>query len=156
MDICSLSNTVVYNTLNDGFDKVDWMNYIWFKCHSLKFSLTTLKVIINGFKTYDILLARGIHVGQLCVLCKENLETQNNLFFECKFTYNLFKTCIIQAHFFLYPCNFLQTQSHVESLAGKIHKRFYLLAIHILTHFIWLERNNIIFNGGITPQNFLV
>ncbi|PKU84127.1 Putative ribonuclease H protein [Dendrobium catenatum] len=78
-----------FNEFYEDVEKVNWHNFVWHKHSSLRFVVFSLIAFNDGLKTASVLAARGISVFPLCVFCKSNIETQNHLFFECDFSFNI-------------------------------------------------------------------
>ncbi|KAI0493618.1 hypothetical protein KFK09_023737 [Dendrobium nobile] len=78
----------------EGAEKVSWYNFVWHKHYALRYSMFSWIAFKNGLKTAQALAAREIPVATLCVFCKTHNETQNHLFFECDFTFNILK-CLL-------------------------------------------------------------
>ena len=56
-----------------------------------KFAFIAWMAILNRLPTMDRLQAWGMEVEGTCVLCKQDMENRNHLFFGCSFSRNIWK-----------------------------------------------------------------
>ena len=66
--------------------RVNWHKLIWTPFVMPKHALIALITIINRLPTKNRLKSRGLEIDGPCVLCKQNKETKDHLFFGCNFS----------------------------------------------------------------------
>ncbi|XP_020675220.2 uncharacterized protein LOC110094341 [Dendrobium catenatum] len=136
-----------------GPDVVSWYKYVWHRSFAMRFLLYSWFVFKKGLKKADALLARSISVNPLCIFCKAERETQNHLFFECDFSFNILKSFMPRMNFMLLHPNLWQVFNDIEDREFDINrKNLCFLLISAIVYFIWRARNDRIF-GNITESH---
>ncbi|KAI0497613.1 hypothetical protein KFK09_020845 [Dendrobium nobile] len=134
------------NLVSDYYISVpdcNWMNFIWHKRHSLRFSLFTWLALVGGLKTVEELKRRNIIMDSSCPLCSAGAESVNHFFFDCNYTHSIIITLIPEvASFYLRP-NLLQTFDWVNDhpTLSSQHKYILFITICCTVYYTWRERN---------------
>ena len=66
-------------------ERVEWCPLIWFNKHIPRYSFVVWMAIKERLHTEDRLLQFGIVDDSCCVLCQQEEESHDHLFFNCKF-----------------------------------------------------------------------
>lgn len=72
-----------YYSLRDELPKVEWHNHVWNRINSPRGALHAWLVARNRLLTKDRMSSMNIQVPLECVLCNEELEARDHLFFKC-------------------------------------------------------------------------
>ncbi|XP_028547596.1 uncharacterized protein LOC114578529 [Dendrobium catenatum] len=132
----------------EGAEKVSWYNFVWHKHYAIRFSIFTWIAFKNGLKTAQALAARGIPVVTLCAFCKTQNETQNHLFFECDFTFNILKCLLPRMSSMLLRPNLWQVFCEIgERETDKILTSYMYLTMSAMVYFLWKARNDRLFGN---------
>ncbi|CAL9222223.1 unnamed protein product [Arabidopsis halleri] len=123
-------------------NKVSWHNGIWFPHATPKFSFCSWLAVKNRLSTGDRLIQWNRRLQSTCVLCNNNLETRDHLFFSCRFATEVWENLAKNIYKAKYSTNWSalivtvsgQWQDRVESFVAR-----YLFQTAI--HMIWRERN---------------
>lgn len=81
MDYFSVKKS--WECLREEYDKVSWAKMIWF---SQCISFVVWLAVQDRLKTQDKLLAWGVKKSLICPLCKTVRDSKDHLFFDCKFS----------------------------------------------------------------------
>lgn len=73
--------------------KFSLFNIIWHPHHCPKMAHSLYKAVRGRLPPKDRLCRFGIIHDDSCVLCSENVETINHLYFECEFSQYIWKLC---------------------------------------------------------------
>lgn len=84
-----------------SYTEVDWYKERWFKGHALNYNLYCWLAVLKGLKTSDKLATRGLGCTLNCLLCNSYQESQEHLFFECRFSMEIIKNFLPSGKFFL-------------------------------------------------------
>ncbi|KAL9661414.1 hypothetical protein QQ045_026238 [Rhodiola kirilowii] len=75
-----------YNMLTEPTEAVEWHKLVWNAFNAPRDSFNVWLVVQNKLMTRDRLVQWGVPVSKSCVLCETEEESRNHLFFECRFT----------------------------------------------------------------------
>ena len=67
-------------------DKVDWQRLLWRPLNIPKHSIIAWMAIINRLPTKDRLRSWGTEMEGNCVLCQQEMDTRDHIFFGCSFS----------------------------------------------------------------------
>ncbi|XP_013608116.1 PREDICTED: uncharacterized protein LOC106314850 [Brassica oleracea var. oleracea] len=81
----------VYTYLSGDAAQVGWAPLVWIKRGIPRQSFHVWLVAQNRLPTRDRLLSWGIQTDHLCLLCNNHGESQNHLFQECDYSYELWR-----------------------------------------------------------------
>jgi hypothetical protein len=117
------------------------------------------KVLHNRVATRDNLFRRGIihqEGDRMCMLCDSGVESVVHLFVYCDVSLwgRVFSWLGVE---WLLPHNVVSLLNFVASVPGRKQKRKGLVLIwNAVIWSIWLRRNNIVFENGVTDVNEIV
>lgn len=110
MDFWSWNNTKDGFTFYSAWDssknhdnEKDWCKIVRHAISSPKMSLCMYKAVLNQLSTKDIMVNRGYEINPICILCNEELETRDHLFFQCPYAAYPWVKCCLKLG--LYPSN---------------------------------------------------
>ncbi|XP_039065401.1 uncharacterized protein LOC120210805 [Hibiscus syriacus] len=131
-------------------DKVLWQKLLRFPLHIPKQSMISWMIILDRLPTRDRLFRMRISTDQLCILCNEEPESRNHLFFDCAYASYIWNSIMILT-------NLRDTHrtwnSRIECSAKKWKGKSLIsiilrIAWNAFNYLIWEERNRRIFKGG--------
>lgn len=142
-----------WNALREKSPKVIWHHLLWFPKHFPRHSFILWLAIKERLNTKDKLASWGITTDPTCVLCGQELETMNHLFFQCSFSAELKEIVLSKC---LITKATQPWRNEVIWAVGKFSRKCFSntlckLAWAALVYHIWLERNARIFKGLSTP-----
>ncbi|GJZ38275.1 reverse transcriptase zinc-binding domain-containing protein [Tanacetum coccineum] len=144
---CNFSLKEVYNDMREMSIEVKWAKMIWFSQCIPKHSFILWLAIQEKLMTYDRMIKWGYCDMTCCLLCKNNVETHDHLFFNCPFSAAIWKELKLKMRF---KSNAMLWNSIVKELAEKqngnnIWSIVRRLCLATVVCSIWRERNNRIF-----------
>lgn len=77
----TFSSSLVYNMIRNPKAKVNWSPVVWIKRGIPKHKVLTWLFVLNRCTTRDMLLSWGLHTDNLCLLCNQDSESKDHLFF---------------------------------------------------------------------------
>ena len=83
--------TAVWREIRSRRDKVEWHRLLWGSYTVPKYSFIAWMAVLDRLPTKDRMQKWGIMVDGQCVLCKQENETRNHLFFGCSFSQSVWK-----------------------------------------------------------------
>lgn len=84
----------VYDHLRQHKASVPWYQTVWNKGGIPRQSFLAWLFVLNRCPTRDRLLCWGLPTSPLCLLCNAHEESRNHLFFECSFTWEIWRPLI--------------------------------------------------------------
>ncbi|VVB05419.1 unnamed protein product [Arabis nemorensis] len=122
---------------------VPWSNVVWLKKGIPKQKLLTWLFVLNRCPTRDRLISWGISIDPACLLCNDEAESRNHLFFECDFTRSIWWRLSHKLRLPWTSGSWDTTLQILISFKGTQNHRFLiLLAWQSLIYETWRERNN--------------
>ncbi|XP_048604915.1 uncharacterized protein LOC125582324 [Brassica napus] len=121
-----------------------WNKGVWFPQSSPKFSFMLWVAVRNRLQTCDRMLRWSALTNMLCVLCQEEHETCQHLFFKCRYSGKVWKELvggILKSAFTLEWSEILEVVSQQRSSFTAIEMYFLGYAFQALVHSVWRERN---------------
>lgn len=99
-------------------------------------------VIQNRIPTRDRLIQWGLQVDDRCLLCNQNHESRDHLFFDCPFSYDMWN--MVARRLQILPIRTWQDSlAQMTTLSTPTAQRLLiLLAWQATVYWIWNERNN--------------
>ena len=67
-------------------EKVNWQRLIWTSLVVPKHAVISWMAILNILPTKDRMWNWGIELDEDCILCKEEKESREHMFFACRFS----------------------------------------------------------------------
>ena len=129
--------------LRSGSPRCEWSKGIWFTQSTPKYSFLVWVALRERLQTCDRMQMWNIAVNPVCVLCDEANETCSHLFFNCKYSKEVWKDLaggILQGAF-------TKEWNYIVGLVSQTTlpptKRFFLrYTFQATVHALWRERNN--------------
>ena len=76
----------VWSVIRPRREKVVWHKLVWYHLTVPKHVFISWMAILDRLPTMDRLRTRGMEVGGVCALCKQDMETRNHLLFSCSYS----------------------------------------------------------------------
>ncbi|XP_048612800.1 uncharacterized protein LOC125586935 [Brassica napus] len=86
------STGVVYGKLCDEGISVPWFYSVWNKGGIPRHSFLAWLFVLNRCPTKDRILGWGLQTSPTCLLCNQVAESRRHLFFDCNFSWNLWRS----------------------------------------------------------------
>lgn len=132
----------IYDLLKPNLPRVPWYKEVWFSGGIPKHKFLTWLMIRNRCPTRDRLLTSGLQTDPQCLFCNSADESIAHCFFECSFTWPIWKLIAEK-------CRFRTTRhwnsilAQLQSTALNKHQRsLLLLGWQATLYILWSERNN--------------
>ncbi|KAM6556987.1 hypothetical protein CsatB_004006 [Cannabis sativa] len=130
-------------------DRVAWCNEVWCRLNSPKHSFLTWLALQNRLKTRERLFKYKIIDSPDCILCSNDREIVDHLFFKCETSLD----CLKQLK------DWLNWQVNFDSLQGllkwirksnnsKFLKNVKMATVATLVYSIWRARNDLFWNSN--------
>jgi len=134
----------------------EWYKGVWFPKSTPKYSFITWIAVHNLLATGDRMLKWNAAVSGNCVLCDEDIETRDHLFFSCSYSPQVWSALtrnLLGQHY----------TTHWESLISilmalptpKLHLFVLRYVFQLSIHSVWRERNGRKHGEPLTPPNML-
>lgn len=150
------SSKSTWDLLRVRGDHCEWSNGVWFHYATPKFAFLTWLAIQNRLATGDRMLSWSGNVNAVCSLCDENIETRDHLFFECRYSAEVWNNLTRG----LMGEDYTNTWSNIVlmiSTGQKTIKIFVLRYVFQATiHGLWLERNGRRHGEASLPPNRMI
>ena len=153
-DIFSASK--VWNFLKPIETLVPLFSLVWFKQKIPKHAFIAWLTFRDHLATRDRLSTWGIQVSPDCMLCGDENETKNHLFFDCCFSREVWNSFFDQSS--LNPPNtFEGVEAWLRSSAvSKELKPLVLLIFQATIYFLWKERNSRLHTSSSKPSQVVI
>ncbi|XP_074277357.1 uncharacterized protein LOC141600994 [Silene latifolia] len=105
--------------------------------------------IQNCLATVDKLQAKGLYLINRCTLCKEAAEDHQHLFFQCKYSKDVWQRILLwmginrSGHPYWKELHWIRTRKHSKAW----RKHWFLCGLAATVYMLWAERNARIFRG---------
>ncbi|XP_050207366.1 uncharacterized protein LOC126656792 [Mercurialis annua] len=129
--------------------KVSWYSLLWKGPNIPRYSFITWIAIQKGLNTRNKLFRWGSVNSSRCVLCNDDSETIEHLFFHCKFSdvvwRGVLKGCGIRRDLLRWG---REISWFTRKFKGRnLRNRLCRLAFCAAVYYIWIERNDAVFKG---------
>ncbi|XP_020254198.1 uncharacterized protein LOC109831277 [Asparagus officinalis] len=141
--------SALYLALSPTENRVPWSTTIWGGFNYPKHSFISWLAVQDRLLTQDKLIRRGIIQTNQCILCSgAEVECRNHIFFDCKFSQDVWNKIMDWLCFKWRCCDWNQLLNWYSfSLLGKSFKHSVKrMAFTSSIYNIWMERNVRIFN----------
>lgn len=136
------STGMIYDLIKDHRSPVPWRAAVWTSRGIPRHNFLTWLTVLNRCSTKDRMLNWGIQVDASYILCNAPMESRDHLYFECPFSWSLWKELARKAHW-LPSRNWATELGCMQALTIPKHDRFLvLLAWQAAIYLLWTERNN--------------
>ena len=138
-----------WEVLRCQHQKVEWADLIWNKEAIPRCSMIWWLACKNRLSTKDRLYSWGIITDNRCVLCADNEESRDHLYFGCSYTREVWNDALFKCNL-QYICNNWadEVQEATRRFRGaSMQAKMGRLAFTVVVYCIWKERNQRIFKG---------
>lgn len=119
-----------------------WSKGVWFSQATPKYSFLVWVAIKNRLQTMDRILSWNSAANGVCVLCQEEEETCQHLFFSCKYSSKIWREMIGGILKEAYTTRWTEIIDIISRDRGNPAETFIVrYAFQVLAHSIWRERN---------------
>ena len=137
----------VWGEIRNRKEKVCWHRLVWDPFVVPKHAVIAWLAILNRLPTVDRMRKWGIDKDMLCILCKQEEESRDHLFFGCSFLKVVWKMVLslsgLNRAVFDWQWEFTWA---VQRLRGKaLISKLLRIGWNAYMYHIWKERNNRIF-----------
>lgn len=146
-----------WSLLQTAKPQVNWHTSVWFSFSTPKYSFMVWLAIHNRLSTGDRMLLWGNIINPGCILCQHQLETREDLFFDCRYSneiwFNLTRKIIpSRASSRWQDISTLLTDNSLPKL------ELYLLrySFQVTLYSVWRERNNRRHSTPPTPASSMI
>ncbi|CAN0856068.1 Putative ribonuclease H protein At1g65750 [Linum grandiflorum] len=130
---------------------------IWVKSAPTKVQCFLWRVFHKKVASLDNLQRRGYHMANRCPMCQKTIETVDHLFLRCAFSRTIWD--IICSKLLIHGPMLSDTSEFIAAWKGMNCKSPFQAVMEVLMHatiwFLWLERNERIFNDKISSSAIL-
>ncbi|KAL9308369.1 putative RNA-directed DNA polymerase [Arabidopsis thaliana] len=131
-----------WNQTRNTSTPVTWHMGIWFAYATPKFSFCAWLAVQNRLSTGDKMLQWNRGLSPTCVLCNNNIETRNHLFFSCCYTAEIWENLAKNIYKAKFSTNWSTILTSVSTTWRNRTESFLARYIFQATiHTIWHERN---------------
>ncbi|XP_022040045.1 uncharacterized protein LOC110942580 [Helianthus annuus] len=157
-DFSDYSSSGVWNSIRASEPEVDWASIVWFaQCiphHAFVMWLIMRRKLTTQDKILQWNTTRRNSMNMMCcLLCYENIDSHDHLFFECKFSTQVWKTIRTKAGMgnveakWSVIVEWLQLRARSKSAANLVCR----LIVAASAYVIWQERNHHLFKNHASP-----
>lgn len=127
-------------TLRGDFPDQAWAPVVWFTRSIPRHSFHSWLMILNRCPTKDRMLRWGFQVDPNCLLCNSRLESRDNLYYDCSYSFDLW-TMIATRCRITPRRTWDETINQMQALAPqKANRLLTLLSWQASLYWIWNER----------------
>uniref|UniRef100_A0A5B6YUZ1 Reverse transcriptase domain-containing protein n=1 Tax=Davidia involucrata TaxID=16924 RepID=A0A5B6YUZ1_DAVIN len=147
-----------WNRIRSTSSLVNWYDIVWFKECVPRFSFIVWMVCKRCLSTKDKLKEWGVITLDTCVLCGNQSETLDHLFFSCSVSSQIWKNFLNMAAY-SHAVGSWESELRwaIDHLKGKSFKTSLVkLAFSAVVYYIWQERNQRVFTGRKRDSETLV
>ncbi|KAJ0955627.1 putative reverse transcriptase zinc-binding domain-containing protein [Helianthus annuus] len=153
-----VSASCIWESLRYSVTEVNWTEIVWFAQCIPKHSFLMWLIMRNKLLTQDIILqwdiSRRKNMNMLCcLLCYQNHDSHKHLFFECKYSTQVWNMVRVKAGMDNIGSKWedivarLQLNRHSKSVNDYVSR----LVVAASAYLIWQERNARIFKNQMRP-----
>lgn len=120
-----------------------WSKGIWFPYSTPKYSFMTWIAMKNRLQTGDRIQQWNSMADGVCILCRDELETCQHLFFRCSYSEEIWRTLVGGIMREEYTMHWNEIVDAISNSRRSATEMFLLrYAFQSLVHSIWKERND--------------
>lgn len=146
----------IYRKLREEEEIVPWASIVWIGRGIPRHNFLTWLFVLNRCPARDRLIGWGLQTDAACLLCNQNAESRDHLFFLCPYSWTIWveisRRCCLQ------PIqNWVQTLVNLQALQGnKTRKKLTLLCWQSSLYWIWQEKNKRLHNNQFRPTDAII
>ncbi|XP_022030601.1 uncharacterized protein LOC110931518 [Helianthus annuus] len=156
------SSSEVWNSIRSREPQVDWVNVVWFSQCIPRHAFLMWLIMRRKLLTQDRILRWGADRRRnmnmmCCLLCYENFDSHEHLFFECKFSAQVWRLVRDKPSMSsVQPKRNLIVEWLSERARSKTAANFICrLIVAASAYIIWQERNNRLFRNHARPPDIV-
>ncbi|KAL9658907.1 hypothetical protein QQ045_018602 [Rhodiola kirilowii] len=138
----------IYQLLSDHNEPVEWNKLVWNDFNAPRDSIHAWLTVQNKLLTRDRLCLWGIPISNSCALCESGEESRDHLFFECRFTQEVWYKVL---NFLLFTPSFHCWDGLIPWFKAlpqsRLKTKMAAAAISRVLNGVWTARNKKIFRG---------
>ncbi|KAJ4881254.1 Uncharacterized protein Rs2_38309 [Raphanus sativus] len=131
-----------YDFLRSAAPTVSWHQQVWFSGGIPKHKFLAWLFVLDRCPTKDRMATWGLGVDGNCVLCNSGQESRDHLFFNCRYSYCIWRDLLSGSPISTPPC---QWNDALQALKSRTYTREWRLLLHLVwqatIYFTWSERN---------------
>lgn len=152
----ALATRETWEILRETTEQQVWARGVWFSMATPKFAFIVSLAMQNRLSNMDRISKWSHGVDTICVLCKNEVETLDHLFFKCEFSGQLWRYLVRG----LLGNSYSEVWSElVQKISGgAFYKRILFClryAFHAAIYAIWRERNKVKHGEKLMPMAVL-
>lgn len=133
-----------------------WARAIWFTQATPKYAFMAWLAVKNRMSTLDRIASWSPGVDGTCILCKNDAETRNHLFFECGYSAQVWEFMVKGILKSAYTNTWTEIIEIISDDKREKLSRFCLrYAFQAVLYAIWTERNRVIHGEKLKPLSTL-
>lgn len=144
--VCSTYSTgSTYSYLRGDLDEVSWAYAVWFSYGIPRQQFHTWLVVLDRCPTRDRLLSWGLQTSPLCLLCNNDHESRDHIYFNCSYSFDLWELSARRCSFQplrSWNLTLQQMQALPKQRALRSDRLLTLVAWQSNLYWIWNERNS--------------
>ncbi|MQM07005.1 hypothetical protein Taro_039839, partial [Colocasia esculenta] len=113
----SVSN--VWNLIREHNQKVGWDDWVWKGPTVQRFSLTCWQAVMHKLPTLNNLKKRGFYIPSRCVLCCNDEECEDHLFFACPYSQSVWREMLQRMSIRRQPRHSILAEMHALRVSFK-------------------------------------
>lgn len=157
--VCSTYSTgSTYSYLRGDLDEVSWASAVWFSYGIPRQQFHTWLVVLDRCPTRDRLLSWGLQTSPLCLLCNNDHESRDHIYFNCSYSFDLWELSASRCSFQprrSWNQTLQQMQALPKQRAQRSDRLLTLLAWQSNLYWIWNERNSRLHTNSFSSINAL-
>ncbi|XP_024007936.1 uncharacterized protein LOC112083946 [Eutrema salsugineum] len=154
----SFSSKEVWDMIRNRKAQVAWFPLVWHKVAIPKHAFSAWLFTLNRNPTLDRLSAWGLDVENTCLLCGSSTESRNHLFFECTYSYEVWREVLAHLHLSFIPGSWNEVVLWLPTATTTKVQFLALVQGWQASMFeIWAERNRRFHDGfSLRPSQVLL
>ncbi|XP_021729765.1 uncharacterized protein LOC110696721 [Chenopodium quinoa] len=137
-------------------EKVEWTDWIWSRYNIPKTSFIALLAILNKLRIRDTLFKHRISNTDRCLLCGNDIESLQHLFFDCAYS----RRCLLVICDWLKiqegRFNIISTWKHwKKEFKDPILRKIGFASLAALVYYLWSARNSFFKNQAMSIPKIL-
>ncbi|KAJ0599776.1 putative RNA-directed DNA polymerase [Helianthus annuus] len=161
-DLTEFSSSTIWHSIRYKEPEVNWCNIVWFSQCIPRHAFMMWLVIKGKLLTQDKILkwdfSRRKNMNMMCcLLCYENFDSHPHLFFECKFSFQVWHTVRQKVGMLTVSPKWRDIVEWLLARARSKSAVIYVakLLVAAASYFIWQERNARLFKNQLRPPEMV-
>jgi hypothetical protein len=151
------STSDTWRFLETPYSPVPWHKAVWLKDHVPKQAFICWVVAHNRLHTRDRLRSWGLSIPSTCVLCNNQDESRDHLFFQCRYSSEIWGFFTAASGLSSPPTPFMHCLLWLMSASQDRNVSLIIkLLFQASVYFIWRERNLRVHSNNIRPAHLII